>query len=495
MATRGGGGLAWRVTGPALGARESEGCGVRGREEGSVRDATCRGVGIGFRAQLATALLHGSLRADFLEVVAEGCQHSPALDEVAALGRTWPLALHGVKQSLGSASGPDLPRMRRLAHLARRLGAAVVSEHICFTRAGGCEIGHLTPLPHTEEAVLAVASQARQLQAMLDVPLLLENVARTFAWPEDVLTEAEFITCVVKASGCDLLLDVSNLYANAVNAGLDPRAVLDAYPLDRVRMAHVAGGIVRDGFYYDTHAHSIPAAVFDLLRHLRARIGEVPLLFERDGGLDALSDLGCELTQLRAIMAGETASGGASGESGQRDAARGETASGGALPRVPSKEAMRASLAVRQDALARVLTAPEFEPHRLADLDLVALQRTRDVLRRKRLEEALPLLGTLGRLVSDGVAMAEEVLSERPRFSQYNAFADAWAIARRAQEVPELSSAAVAALLRLEARFVNLATRPRPRWGPFLARRVNGDETLWMFKGLGPQAAIRTWRR
>ena len=124
---------------------------------------------------------------------------------------------HGVKLSLGSADGVDLDRARRLGALARELRAGVISEHVAFTRAGGVDVGHLTQLPLTREAIRVVARNVAKVRRVLpDVPLLLENVAWTVRWPDDEMAEAAFYGEVVAATDCDLLLDVANLYANAV---------------------------------------------------------------------------------------------------------------------------------------------------------------------------------------------------------------------------------------------------------------------------------------
>jgi uncharacterized protein (UPF0276 family) len=144
-----------------------------------------------------------------------------------------------------------------------------------------------------------VAAARRRLP---DVPLLLENTAATLDWHEDELDEPDFYAAVVRATGCELLLDVGNLYANAVNAGRDPHVELARFPLDRVARLHVAGGTWADGFYFDTHADPIAPAVFSLLRDAIARIGSVPILLERDADFGPINALLAELSQLRAIV-------------------------------------------------------------------------------------------------------------------------------------------------------------------------------------------------
>lgn len=251
-----------------------------------------KGVGLGFRPRLAGALLRDPARVDFLEVVAEACRDREVRREVVALSRVWPVVLHGVSLSLGSAEGLDRARVDWFAELARELRAPLVSEHIAFVRAGGIEIGHLTELPQTRDAVKAVARNVSELRRRLpDVPLLLENPARSFVWESHEMSEGDFLREVLEATGCPLLLDVANLHANALNG---QSITLRDVPLDRVGLVHVAGGRVQDGFYVDTHADPVPEAVFELAAAVPG-----PVLLERDHGFDDPAAILAEVDRLR----------------------------------------------------------------------------------------------------------------------------------------------------------------------------------------------------
>jgi len=171
------------------------------------------------------------------------------------------------------------------------VGAPLVSEHIAFVRAGGLEAGHLLPVPRTRETVDVIVANVRRAQADLPVPLALEPIASLFDWPDDELTEGEFLTEILDRTEALLLLDVANVYANAINRGQDPRSSLDGWPLDRIAYAHVAGGHARDGLYHDTHTDPVPGEVLELLARL-----EVPaVMLERDGHYPAAAQLRSEL--------------------------------------------------------------------------------------------------------------------------------------------------------------------------------------------------------
>jgi uncharacterized protein len=442
-----------------------------------------RGVGIGWRPELASDLLREPAAVDFVEVVAETCFAQPAARrEARAISELWPVIPHGVKLSLGSADGIDLDKARKLGTLARELGAKAISEHVALTRGGTHDIGHLTALPFTREAVEVLARNvARARRVLPDVPLLLENIAWTFRWPEDALPEGDFYQEVVKATGCDLLLDVANLYANARNAGTDPEKALLSYPLDRVAMVHVAGGAEEGGFYEDTHAHTVPDAVLALLDRLLAETGPLPIVLERDAQFPPFREVAAEIGRLRAI-AGRHAVG------RPRYERCAEPSPGSARTDVVGAEALLA----RQVRLADWLTDTAADGTAIDGFDRPALERTRSVLRHKRVDEVMPLLSRTAALGDLAKAAAFEALRGAPRAFRALGVADAFRVARDAGKDPRLASAAGQDLLELRSRFVASPAGPRPRRGPFLGRQQLPDgRRLWALKGPGSEAPVR----
>ena len=269
------------------------------------------GVGLGWRPPVAGVV--DSLPAlAFSEVIAESIvrpggdhAHVPELlarlrDGGTAAGRTpVPVVAHGVGLNLGSAGDFDPARIDSLALAGQALGSPLVSEHVCFTRAGGVDVGHLTPVPRTREAVDVLARNISATTAGLDVPLALENITGLVDWPEDELTEAQFLREVLERTDTLLLLDVANVYARAVTRGLDPYAEMLALPLERIAYCHVAGGALdAGGVYHDTHAHPVPDEVFRMVTALVEAAGGVPLMIERDADHPPLTELCAELDRL-----------------------------------------------------------------------------------------------------------------------------------------------------------------------------------------------------
>jgi uncharacterized protein len=256
------------------------------------------GEGVGWRPELALGIDRRP-GLGFVEVIAEDFWDGalpPAVEQLRRRGVA--VVPHGLSLSLGGAEPPDPGRLAKLARLATRAGAPLVSEHLSFVRAGGLESGHLLPLPRTREALGVVVANVRAAKAALPVPLALENVATLFEWPSAEMDEATFLREVLERTDTLLLLDVENVYANCRNHGRDPVAFLDALPLERLAYVHVAGGYEHNGVYHDTHTTAVPTPVLDLLAELSARV-EVPgVLLERDDNFPPEAGLHAELDAL-----------------------------------------------------------------------------------------------------------------------------------------------------------------------------------------------------
>jgi uncharacterized protein (UPF0276 family) len=261
-------------------------------------------VGAGWRPAIADELLQQTLDGmRFSEIVAENVSPD-ALPATLAHARDAGLTIvpHGVTLGLAGGGRPDPARIDRLADLASALGAPLVSEHVAFVRAGRpadgtdvlheevLEAGHLVPAARTPDALAVLVDNVRATQARLPVPLALENIATTLAWPETSMDEPEFLTALTEATGCFFLLDVANLHATCSALGGDPREQLARMPLDHVAYLHVAGGFTDpSGVYWDTHAHDMTADVLRLLTHVVDLLGPdgPPVLLERDTDVDA----------------------------------------------------------------------------------------------------------------------------------------------------------------------------------------------------------------
>jgi uncharacterized protein len=257
------------------------------------------GPGIGWRPEIAAAVA-GLPGLAFCEVIAEGIAPAVPPRGVAELReRGLAVVPHGVRLSLGGAEPVERARVEHLAACAAALGSPLVSEHVAFVRAGGREAGHLLPVPRSDDGLDALVANIKRTQAELDVPLAVEPIATLLDWPDDRYAEGDFLTELLERTGALLLLDVANIYANAVNRDRDPAAELARFPLDRVAYVHVAGGVRHDGFYHDSHTAPVPAEVVELLGLLDR---PVPVMLERDGHYPPAAELAAEVAALAAAV-------------------------------------------------------------------------------------------------------------------------------------------------------------------------------------------------
>jgi uncharacterized protein len=267
-------------------------------------DRELHGAGLGLRRALLGPLLsidQGQL--EFLEVAPEnwigvGGRFGKQLRLMAA---RYPIVLHGLSLDIGGPDPIDTELVGAVRDLMREIDVPLYSEHLTYCAAQG-HLYDLLPLPFTEEAVHHVAARVRRVQDMIGRPIALEN-ASYYAQPYTDLSEAQFINAVLQETGCDLLLDVNNIYVNAINHCYDPVAFMDALPLQRVRYIHVAGHYDEAAdLKVDTHGADVIDPVWSLLIHAYQRIGPVPTLLERDFNFPPLHVLLKELAHIRALQ-------------------------------------------------------------------------------------------------------------------------------------------------------------------------------------------------
>ena len=263
------------------------------------------GAGVSFREAWRWEVVRHRGELGAVECIPEDVVGPAAERDLTLVRDAVPVLLHGIGLSLGSAEGLDPERVRHVARLAEAVSPPWFSEHIAFTRAGGVEIGHLTPLPFTREAVATVARNVAELkQALPGLPILLENIAYPFALPAAEMTEAEFVRAIVEEADAGLLLDLENVHANARNHGYDPLAYLESLPLERVSEVHLAGGVVHDGQYVDSHTRPVPEESWALLEWLAPRAPVRAVIIERDDDLPPFEDLLAEVARARKILDG-----------------------------------------------------------------------------------------------------------------------------------------------------------------------------------------------
>jgi hypothetical protein len=262
------------------------------------------GCGIGLRREHYEAVLTERPQVPWFELISEnfmapGGRPRHVLERVR---RDYPVALHGVSLSLGSAEPLNPIHLRSLEELVKRAEPALVSDHLCWTRLGRHNSHDLLPLPFIEDVVRSTAAKIRQVQDRLGRPILIENVSSYVRFRVSDMEEWEFLSAVAEEADCHILLDVNNVYVNSRNHAFDPIRFLDGVPRDRVRQFHLAGHEDHGDFVIDTHDHPVRDEVWELYRQAVARFGPVPTLIERDANIPELPVVLAEAREAQAIL-------------------------------------------------------------------------------------------------------------------------------------------------------------------------------------------------
>ncbi|EIC20495.1 HvfB family MNIO-type RiPP peptide maturase [Thiorhodovibrio frisius] len=263
------------------------------------------GAGLGLRRSFLSALAESLPvdQADFYEIAPEnwigfGGRKGRAL---RSLTEQYPFVCHGLSLSIGGPAPLDTNFLRQVKQFLDDHGIRDYSEHLTYCSDSG-QLYDLLPIPFTEEAVHHVAGRVRQAQDILERRIALEN-ASYYAAPGQEMAESEFIRAVLAEADCDLLLDVNNIYVNAINHGYDALTFLNALPGERIRYGHIAGHAVEaEDLRIDTHGAAVIDPVWELLDQAYQTFGVFPTLLERDFNIPPLSELLREVDGIRAIQ-------------------------------------------------------------------------------------------------------------------------------------------------------------------------------------------------
>jgi uncharacterized protein (UPF0276 family) len=257
-----------------------------------------KAAGIGLKAPHYRQILETLPRAAFFEIHAENFMGAggPPHRFLTAIAEHYPLSIHGVGMSLGSTAPLDMEHLEAFAALVERYQPELVSEHLAWSSVDGTYLNDLLPIPYTKAMLRHFAGRVDRVQDRLGRPILIENPSAYYAYATSVIPETEFLSELVRMTGCGILLDVNNVYVSGRNLGFDPWAYVDAIPAWAVGEIHLAGHHLRrfdDGgeIRIDDHGSKVIEDVWALYRHAVARCGAQPTLIEWDSEVPPLDVL------------------------------------------------------------------------------------------------------------------------------------------------------------------------------------------------------------
>ena len=255
-----------------------------------------RQLGIGYRRELAEWLESEPPEVKSLEITAE--HFFGGGDQILQrLAERYPLAVHGLGLSLGTPGPLCQPTLEKFARVAELANAQWVSEHIAFSRTADVDLGHLNPVPRTEDSLQVLVDHAIELSEYCSRPVVLENITSSL----DVggtIRETEFLNRLCEKSGCGILLDVTNLFINSKNHQFDAHAWYREIDPASIRQLHVVGYSLCNGTYQDHHSARIQDDLMELIVAIVKYAGVEFVTLERDERLNEINEIESELSRL-----------------------------------------------------------------------------------------------------------------------------------------------------------------------------------------------------
>ncbi len=245
--------------------------------------------GVGYKPQHFTQICDRPGAVQWLEIHAENYMGDGGrpLAQLRHLSERFAMSVHGVGLSIGGEAALDPDHLDRLKHLVGWLNPASFSEHLAWSTHDSHFLNDLLPLPYTDATLTRVADHIDQVQEALGRQMLLENPSSYLAFEESTWSEPDFLRELTRRTGCGLLLDVNNVFVSATNLGFEPRAYIDAFPLEAVGEIHLGGHDTDHDDHgapllIDSHGREVADPVWTLLDYTLDRAGAKPVLVEWD---------------------------------------------------------------------------------------------------------------------------------------------------------------------------------------------------------------------
>jgi uncharacterized protein (UPF0276 family) len=262
------------------------------------------GVGLGLRSQHIDEVLLTQPVVPWFELLTENHLAPGGLIPVQleAIRSNYPITLHCVGMSLGGTDPVDVEYLHGIKTLIERYQPSLVSDHLCFSQHGQHNYHDLLPLPYNEETLNHFRKRITQIQDILETRILVENVSSYLTYRASTASEAEFISELLSRTDCNLLLDINNIYVNAVNHGFSAREYLNRIPMQRVREIHLAGYEDRGSYLLDAHSNRVSPPVWALYEEVISKYPNIPTLIEWDNDIPSFATLREEAGAASALM-------------------------------------------------------------------------------------------------------------------------------------------------------------------------------------------------
>lgn len=262
------------------------------------------GYGLGLRSVHYEYVLKNKPPVDWFELVTEnylapGGRPRAILHQIR---ENYPVVLHGLSFNIGTDEPLDMDYLKQLKTLIADVQPEWVSDHLCWTGLDGYTSHDLLPISYTPANLQLCADKVSRIQDFLQRKIVLENPSIYIGFRSSTMSEPEFINALVKATGCQILLDVNNVYVSGFNQGFDPYQYIDSITASAVQQFHLAGHTNNTDHIIDTHDHPVCDEVWELYTHACKRLGPVATLLERDDKIPEFPELMSELGHAKSLQ-------------------------------------------------------------------------------------------------------------------------------------------------------------------------------------------------
>lgn len=260
--------------------------------------------GLGLRPKHYQHIFDNKPAVDWFEIISENFMDTDGRPKTN-LGRikeNYPIVMHGVSMSIGTVDPLNSEYLTKLKKLIKWVKPLWISDHLCWTGVAHKNTHDLLPVPYTEEALKHIIQRIKEVQDYLEMPIAFENPSTYLEFKTSQIPEAEFIARMAEESGCELLLDVNNVYVTCYNHRLNPKTYLDSLPLNRVKQIHLSGHTNKGTHIVDTHDDHVIDEVWNLYKYVVNKAGRVPnTMIEWDDNIPEFRELFAELEKAKVV--------------------------------------------------------------------------------------------------------------------------------------------------------------------------------------------------
>jgi uncharacterized protein (UPF0276 family) len=270
----------------------------------SVKDFPNPGLGLGLRSKHFNHILENNPQVDWFEIISENFMDSGGRPRhvLRRIAERYPVVMHGVSLSIGSADDLNFEYLAKLKTLAAEIEPLWISDHLCWTGINNLNSHDLLPLPLTEESLKHVCRKINQAQDFLERPLVFENPSTYLSFKQSTIAEWDFLAFMTEETGCGILLDVNNVYVSAFNNDFDAAHYIERLPHEKIVQMHLAGHRNCGDYIIDTHDNRVAPEVWKLFSKAWNLTGGAATLLEWDSEIPDFDAYHSELLKAKSFM-------------------------------------------------------------------------------------------------------------------------------------------------------------------------------------------------